>query len=75
VWGFNFFNGLWGSSLTPVQRGTGYSAITSGGDQYYGHALALKPDGTLWAWGANYFGQLGDGTYVSKGTPVQIGKK
>ncbi len=27
-----------------------------------GHSLAIKTDGSLWAWGLNQFGQLGDGT-------------
>ena len=27
----------------------------------YSHSLALKPDGTVWAWGYNNYGQLGDG--------------
>jgi len=43
--------------------------IAAGG----GHSLALKEDGTLWAWGANFYGQLGDGTTIDKYTPVQIG--
>ena len=29
------------------------------------HTIALKSDGTLWAWGGNWVGQLGDGTEVS----------
>ena len=44
------------------------------------HSLAVLPDHTLWAWGANNFGQLGDGTTNSVGTnftvhntPKQIG--
>ena len=39
------------------------------------HTLALKNDGTVWAWGGNASGQLGDGTiggYTSKNTPVQV---
>lgn len=36
------------------------------------HTLALKDDGTVWAWGWNYYGQLGDGTKVEKHTPVQV---
>jgi alpha-tubulin suppressor-like RCC1 family protein len=36
------------------------------------HVLALKTDGTLWAWGANFIGQLGDGTLVNRTTPIQI---
>ena len=36
------------------------------------HVLALKDDGTVWAWGYNSSGQLGDGTLVDKNTPVQV---
>ena len=32
----------------------------------------MKSDGTLWAWGSNWAGQLGDGTTTDKTTPVQI---
>jgi alpha-tubulin suppressor-like RCC1 family protein len=39
----------------------------------FSFTLAIKPDGTLWAWGANAYGQLGDGTTVSKLIPTQIG--
>jgi alpha-tubulin suppressor-like RCC1 family protein len=35
------------------------------------HTVTLKNDGTVWAWGGNSAGQLGDGTVVSKTTPVQ----
>jgi alpha-tubulin suppressor-like RCC1 family protein len=35
------------------------------------HAAAVKTDGTLWCWGNNSFGQLGDGTLISKSSPVQ----
>jgi len=39
------------------------------------HTLAIKTDGTLWAWGSNSFGEIGDGTTISKNTPVQIGNQ
>lgn len=35
--------------------------------------LAVKTDGTLWAWGSGTSGTLGDGTTVTKSYPVQIG--
>jgi alpha-tubulin suppressor-like RCC1 family protein len=38
------------------------------------HSLALKPDGSLWAGGSNYYGQLGDGTTIDKTAPVRVGK-
>lgn len=34
-------------------------------------SLALKDDGTVWAWGGNSFGSLGDGTSQTRLTPVQ----
>ena len=30
-------------------------------------SLFLRPDGSLWAWGANWSGQVGDNTTVDKG--------
>ena len=38
----------------------------------YGHSLALKDDGTVWSWGMNNKGQLGDGTTTQRLTPVQV---
>ena len=37
------------------------------------HALAIKTDGTLWGWGYNPYGQVGDGTTTTRSSPVQIG--
>ena len=62
-----------------IQNGIAYSpylfaptsgAKISGGDT---HTLAIKSDGTLWAWGTNLYGQLGDGTTTNRSSPVQIG--
>lgn len=37
------------------------------------HALAIKPDGSLWAWGDNSFGELGDNTKYTHEAPIQVG--
>ncbi|ETR65199.1 MAG: hypothetical protein OMM_06107 [Candidatus Magnetoglobus multicellularis str. Araruama] len=36
------------------------------------HSFVLKDNGTVWAWGYNSNGQLGDGTTTNRTTPVQI---
>jgi len=70
AWGYNSFgqvgNGTTNESCVPAQvlgpGGVGYLAPVAtimGGEQ---HNFALKPDGTVWAWGMNFFGQLGDGS-------------
>lgn len=49
------------------------SAVTpqvSAGDS---HTLAIKSDGTLWAWGYNADGQLGLGDTTQRTSPVQVG--
>ena len=33
---------------------------------------AVRSDGTVWCWGSNTWGQLGDGTKVSRATPVRV---
>ncbi len=66
AWGYNQYgqvgDGSTTDQLTPVRvhgsHGVGAIAIDAGED----HSLALKSDGTVWAWGHDYYGQLGDGT-------------
>jgi alpha-tubulin suppressor-like RCC1 family protein len=36
------------------------------------HTVALRSDGTVWAWGRNDCGQLGDGTFIDRYMPVQV---
>jgi alpha-tubulin suppressor-like RCC1 family protein len=80
AWGCNSFGQLGNNTkidqVTPVQvkglGGTGFLTdivAISCGD---GFAMAVKLDGTVWAWGSNAFGQLGDGTKTDRLTPVQV---
>jgi hypothetical protein len=39
------------------------------------HSLALKSDGTLWTWGSNVKGELGDGTIIERHDPARIGSE
>lgn len=36
------------------------------------HSLSITGDGTLWAWGNNKYGQLGDGTATDTEATVKI---
>ncbi len=74
AWGRNIEgqlgDGTTTNRTTPVQvnlpSGVSPAAVTAG--QF--HSLAIGSDGKLYAWGYNDFGQLGDGTTVSKLNPV-----
>ena len=41
--------------------------------KWSGATIATKTDGTLWSWGNNGSGQLGDGTIINRSSPVQVG--
>jgi hypothetical protein len=47
---------------------TAVVAVAAGGR----HSLAVKSDGTVWAWGSNLDGQLGDDTTTDRHRPVQV---
>ncbi|MES2934666.1 MAG: hypothetical protein V4805_14400 [Pseudomonadota bacterium] len=76
VWGDNGYAqlGIGPSSLaytaTPVKvlNLSGVTAIAAAG----GHTLALKADGTVWAWGWNDYGQLGIGSNTNADIPTQV---
>ena len=56
--------------VPPAARGIRFSQVSAGDD----HSLALGSDGNVYSWGANKYGQLGDGTTTDRLTPVQIPK-
>ena len=39
----------------------------------FSHTCAVKKNGTLWCWGLNNNGQLGDGTKTDRHAPTQVG--
>ncbi len=53
----------------PQQISGGFRTLSIG--RY--HSLLIKNDGSLWAWGGNDYGGLGDGTQVDQKIPKQIG--
>ena len=76
-WGWNTYGatGLGtavGTQLTPAQVGTAttWTAVSAGST----HSLAIRSDGTLWAWGFNGNGRTGLGTTTGdQTTPAQVG--
>lgn len=74
-WGYNHLgqlgNGTTSNDPTPpvqVSNLSDMTTVAAGGN----HSLALKNDGTVWAWGSNSTAQLGDGTTNTfRTTPVQ----
>jgi alpha-tubulin suppressor-like RCC1 family protein len=80
AWGMNTSGQLGDNTTTnqtsPVQvkgvGGTGtlanIKAIAAGGS----HSLALSNTGTVYAWGSNTYGQLGDNTTTNRLVPVQV---
>ncbi|MYM32855.1 hypothetical protein GTP38_00635 [Duganella sp. FT94W] len=53
----------------PIGDFKDWTLVSTGGL----HTLAVRKNGTLWAWGANGDGQLGDGSGLDASSPVQVG--
>ena len=76
-WGYNLYGQLglgdvtWRSS--PVQIGslTTWSSIAECAGGW--HSVAIKTDNTIWSWGYNFYGQLGQEDVADRSSPVQIG--
>ncbi len=58
------------NQLTPVQVPglTGITKVAAG----WKYSLALRSDGTVWAWGLGNLGQLGNGATLDSATPVEV---
>ena len=75
AWGDNQFGQLGDGTIidqpiTPIQITSLSNIISITGGQR--HSIALKSDGTVWTWGWNGMGQLGDNTLIDQLTPIQV---
>ncbi|MDO7847312.1 T9SS type A sorting domain-containing protein [Hymenobacter sp. M29] len=80
AWGWNGYgqlgnatnSGTATANPTPLLVPGTYTQVTAGS----GHSLGLRVDGSLWAWGNNYYGQLGNATNngidTAHPTPTQV---
>jgi alpha-tubulin suppressor-like RCC1 family protein len=75
AWGWNMFGQLGDKSnnpsSTPVEV-AGLKSIIAIAAGNGNHNLALMSGGTLYAWGENFYGQLGDGTTTHRNVPVKV---
>jgi hypothetical protein len=74
IWGFNT-SGPLGDNTSGTNRNTPVTTFAGGTNwkQVSGgqsHTAAIKTDGTLWTWGQNTNGQLGDNTTSNRLTPI-----
>jgi len=75
AWGYNsdgqLGNGtnISSNAPVPVNSLTGITAIAGGGEY---SSLALKNDSTVWSWGNNDYGQLGNGSNTWSNVPVPV---
>jgi len=75
TWGNNSYGQLGINNITS--RSTPVTTFLGGinwkqvsGGSFTNHITAIKTDGTLWTWGRNDQGQLGDNTTTNRNTPV-----
>ena len=74
LWGYNAYGKL--GDNTPTSRSSPVQTITGGNNWVQvacgqNHTAAIKTDGTLWLWGSNANGRLGDNTETDRSSPVQ----
>ena len=76
AWGDNSYGQLGNGTDTSSNVPVGISNLSSEATKAVAdgrlHSLALKTDGTVWAWGDNSSGQLGNGTNTDSDVPVQV---
>ncbi len=75
AWGFNSSGQLGDNTVisrsSPVSVVGGFTDWISASAGRY-HSLGVRANGTLWAWGRNSYGRLGDNTTISRSSPVSV---
>ena len=76
-WGYNNNGELGQNNATPCSSpiqipGTTWSSISGGTGHSAEHSLAKKTDNTLWSWGNNDRGRLGQNDTIKRSSPIQI---
>lgn len=75
AWGLNNFGQLGNSAIgggrKPPSKVIGLTDVIAVAAGHY-HSLALKSDGTVWAWGININGELGDSSGINQQVPVKV---
>ena len=71
-WSYQLAQGKRGRQPVPVQivlpRGVSFSMLATGSGTCYG----VTPSGNVYAWGANYDGQIGDGSLILEEEPEMV---
>ena len=70
-WAGQLGTGSDGTSVLSPTKLNGISGLVSV-SAGWSHTLALRGDGTVWAWGYNQFGEVGDGSFTSRSAPIQV---
>jgi alpha-tubulin suppressor-like RCC1 family protein len=60
------------SRFVDIRAGVSVVQVAAGWGPRFGHGLEARSDGTVWAWGDNRAGELGDGTTTTRLSPVQV---
>ena len=75
TWGWNSYGRLGdnttlsrSSPVSVVGGFTDWCQVSAG----YSHTAAIRTNGTLWTWGSNGYGRLGDNTTLSRSSPVSV---
>ncbi|HPC82152.1 MAG TPA: PKD domain-containing protein [Thermoanaerobaculaceae bacterium] len=60
----------WGFGVNEPRQVQGLNQVVQVAGR--GHRIALRSNGSVWGWGANAYGQLGNGNNTTQSAPVQV---